>query len=80
MYTLSILRETTADSVSTVVACAEYRVYKVTHPRPAHAAGQEQEINFVQPKISPGRRRGPLIQGPDEGGSTSTIDWSMRSF
>ena len=57
MYTLSILRETTADSVSTVVACAEYRVYKVMHPRAAHAAGQEQEINFVWPKISPGRAR-----------------------
>ena len=36
---------------------AEYRVYTSHAPvTSTHAADQEQEINFVQPKIVPGSR------------------------
>ena len=38
-----------------------------THPGPAHTADQEQEGNFVWPKIVPGSRRCPLVRGPDKG-------------
>jgi len=43
---------------------------QVTHLWP-HAADQEQEINFVWPKIVPGRRRCPLVRRPDKGGFTA---------
>ena len=33
-----------------------------------HTADKEQEINFVWPKIVPGRRRWPLVRRPDKGG------------
>ena len=34
------------------------------------AADQEQKINFVWPKIVPGRRRCSLVRRPDKGGFT----------
>ena len=44
-------------------------VCRVTHHSPAHAADQEQEINFVWPV-----ERCPLVRGPDKGGSTA-LTW-----
>ena len=40
---------------------------QVTHLWPPQAADQEQEINFVWPKIVPDRRKCPLVRRPDEG-------------
>ena len=48
-----------------------YRVmYKSLAPDQHTPLTRDSKINFVWPKIVPGRRRCPLVRGPDKGGFT----------